>query len=89
MGLRRSSVPPRIEAVAALHEISTDPAALGVALGRAPATIDIGRHASYQPLAELYRAAGADEQVAAAGLAWQKTQYWRALDVGGSVVIHP
>ena len=66
----------RDEAIAALHEISTDPAVLGVALGRALAHVELDGMRAYQRLAELYRAAGADERVAAAYLERQRTQYW-------------
>ena len=68
--------PPRGEAVAALHKISTDPAVLGVALGCALAHVELDGMRAYQRLAELYRAAGADERVAAAYLERQRTQYW-------------
>jgi hypothetical protein len=66
----------RTEAVAALREISTDPAVLGVVLGRALAHVELDGMRVYRRLAELYRAAGADEQVAADHLGWQKAQYW-------------
>ena len=66
----------RTEAVAALQQISTDPVVLGVALGYALANIELDGLQAYQRLAELYRAAGADEQVATAGLAWARTQHW-------------
>jgi hypothetical protein len=37
--------------------------------------VELDRYPLYQRLADLYRAAGADEQVAA-DLAWKKTRYW-------------
>jgi hypothetical protein len=73
-GHRRSR--SRTDAVAALREISTDPVVLGIALGRALANVELDGMRAYQRLAELYRTAGADEQVAAADLQRQRTLYW-------------
>lgn len=61
---------PLDEAVAALHEITRDPLVLGVALGNAMAGVELDGYASYARLVEMFRAAGADEDVAAAHLQW-------------------
>lgn len=58
-------------AVARLHGISTDPAVLGAALGDVLRRIEV-ESPTYAVTAELLRAAGADEDVAAARLAWQR-----------------
>lgn len=63
---------PLQEAVAAVHADSRDPVVLGVALGAALAGIELDRYASHQRLAELYRAAGADEATAVATLDWHR-----------------
>lgn len=59
------------EAVAELHAITRDPVLYGMALGAAQAELDEWPGRS-RDLVTLYRAAGADEQVATASLAWQR-----------------
>lgn len=62
---------PQAEAVAALHTITRDPVLYGLALGGALA--DLEENPQWGPaLIELYRACGADEDVAARNLAWQR-----------------
>ena len=65
---------PREEAIAALHALTRDRAVLGVALGLALAAFEFDGWPSYCKLAELYRAAGADEHIAAVELASQRTR---------------
>jgi hypothetical protein len=65
---------PRPEAIAAIHEESRDPAVLGIALGAALAAVELDGWVWNERLAELYRAAGADEQIAAVNLEWHRTQ---------------
>ncbi len=67
---------PRDDVVAELHSVTRDRAVLGVALGIAMGAAELDGWSSYRKLAELYRAAGADEQVAAAELAWHATTAW-------------
>lgn len=62
---------PRDRAVAQLHAISDDPAVLGAALGNVLYRIAV-ESPGYQVTADLLRAAGADEDAAAARLAWQR-----------------
>jgi hypothetical protein len=63
---------PRDEAVAALRAITRDPVVFGIALGGALHQADAE---PWGPaLVDLFRAAGADEQVAAANLAWHRTR---------------
>lgn len=62
---------PRDRAVAELHAISTDRAVLGIALGDVLHRVET-ESAGYLVTAELLRACGADEAVAAARLAWQR-----------------
>jgi hypothetical protein len=62
---------PRAEAVAALHAITRDPVLYGLALGGALAQLE--EYPQWGPaLVELYRACGADEDVAARNLEWQR-----------------
>jgi hypothetical protein len=66
---------PREEAIAALHALTRDRAVLGVALGVALAAFEVDGWLSYCKLAELYRAAGADEHIAAVELASQRHRH--------------
>jgi hypothetical protein len=66
---------PREEAIAALHALTCDRAVLGVALGVALAAFEFDGWPSYRKLAELYRAAGADEHIAAVELASQRNRH--------------
>jgi hypothetical protein len=64
---------PRAEAVGALHAVSRDPVLYGLALGGALAQLE--EYPQWGPaLVELYRACGADEDVAARNLEWQRTR---------------
>ena len=67
----------REEAVAQLHEITRDPVPLGYALGVFLHRVEVGEVGltSNQPVVDLLRAAGADEDIAAMKLAWVR---WRA-----------
>jgi hypothetical protein len=65
---------PRTEAVAAIHAVTRDPVVLGIALGGAIHQTEAEPRG--QGLVELYRAAGADEDVAAVNLAWQRSRPW-------------
>jgi hypothetical protein len=60
------------DTVAALRQVTHDGVVLGVALGTALAAAELDGWRSYGELAEVYRSAGADEQVAAAELAWRR-----------------
>ncbi|MBG0560739.1 hypothetical protein [Actinoplanes aureus] len=64
------------EAVAELHAISTDPVVYGIALGTTRAMIETGGWDHLGPLAELYEACGADEEVADRQKAWRLAQPW-------------
>jgi hypothetical protein len=57
-----------------LWPITRDPVVFGVALGAALANVELDGWSLAQTLVELYRAAGADEQVAAQQLAWHRTR---------------
>jgi hypothetical protein len=59
---------PLEEAVAQLHAITRDPAVLGQVLG--PYLVHAERSAVYAPAVQMLRAAGADEDAAAAVAAW-------------------
>jgi hypothetical protein len=62
---------PCAEAVAALHAVTRDPVLYGLALGGAMA--DLEEWPQKGPaLVELYRACGADEDVADRNLEWQR-----------------
>ena len=61
-------------AVAELHAITSDPVPLGYALGVFLHRVEVGL-TSNQPVVDLLRAAGADEDIAAMKLAWVR---WRA-----------
>jgi hypothetical protein len=61
----------RAEAIAELHEITTDPVALGTVLGNRLYRVE-REGASGLATVDLLRAAGADEDAAAAKLAWLK-----------------
>jgi hypothetical protein len=63
---------PVQDAVEALRQITTDPIALGVALGRARAFVELDGHAAYRRAVVILRAAGADEDTARRMLAWLK-----------------
>lgn len=62
---------PRAEAIASLLAITDDPVLYGLALGGALAHREEWPDTS-TALVELYRACGADEQVAARNLEWQR-----------------
>ena len=66
---------PREEAIAALHALTRDGVVLGVARGVALAAFEFDGWPSYCELAELYKAAGADEHIAAAELARQRDRH--------------
>ena len=75
---------PQEEAIAALHASTRDRAVLGVALGVALAAFEFDGWPSYCKLAELYRAAGADEHIAAVELASQRHRHrerWSSQDL--------
>jgi hypothetical protein len=59
---------PREDAIAELHAVNRD----HVVLGHALVAVQLDGWPGYDRLAELYRAAGADAQVAASELAWQR-----------------
>lgn len=63
-------------AVAELHAISTDPVVYGIALGNALAALERGGSDHLQPLADVYRAAGADVEVAERQRAWRLSRPW-------------
>jgi hypothetical protein len=67
----RSDRPPE-QAIAALHACTRDRVVLGLARGVALAAFEFDGWPPYRDLAELYRAAGADEEVAAVELARQR-----------------
>lgn len=62
--------------LAVLLGYSRDPLVWGVILGGALAEVELGR-SSYERLAEVARAAGADEEAAQMHLAWRRVQVWR------------
>jgi hypothetical protein len=64
----------RDEAVAELHAITNDPVPLGYALGVFLHRVET-ESTSNQPVVDLLRAAGAQEDIAAMKLAWVR---WRA-----------
>src|SRR5215213_572176 len=61
---------PIEEAAEALRQITTDPIALGVALGRARAFVELDGHDTYRRAVAMLRTAGADEDTGARMLAW-------------------
>jgi hypothetical protein len=63
-------------AVAELHAITTDPIVYGIALGNVLAAIERGGWGHMQPIAELYRAAGADVEVADRQRLWRLSRPW-------------
>jgi hypothetical protein len=65
---------PRHEAIAELHAITRDPVPLGYALGVLLHGVETDSNPN-QPAVDVLRSAGADEDVAAAKLAWMR---WRA-----------
>jgi hypothetical protein len=65
---------PIEEAAEALRQITTDPIALGVALGRARAFAELDGHETYRRAVAMLRTAGADEDTGARMLAWLKTK---------------
>ena len=69
---------PIEEAAEALRQITTDPIALGVALGRARAFAELDGHDTYRRAVAMLRTAGADEDTGARMLAWMKTKRQRA-----------
>ena len=70
VGSRSGMVPN--DAVAELQAVTRDGVVLGVVLGTALAAAELDGWRPYRELAELYRSAGGDEQVAAAELAWRR-----------------
>ncbi|MFI7547197.1 hypothetical protein [Actinoplanes sp. NPDC049599] len=66
---------PHGDAVAAVRAESTDPVVLGHAMGTALAASELDEEPRAQVLAGLYESAGADLDVAAAVLAWQRERY--------------
>jgi len=66
-----------VEKVAALHEETRDRAVLGIALGAAMASVELEGLPNFAAVVELLRAAGADEQVAAAHFEWQRDRLRR------------
>jgi hypothetical protein len=68
---------PRDEAVAEVHAISADPVVLGVVLGGFLHRVDT-ESAEWQPAVELLRAAGADEDTAAAVRVWLSARHGRS-----------
>jgi hypothetical protein len=79
IGQRRALGPDRDrgleEALAELREVTRDPMILGLALGSALAVAEAQEW--QQPLVDLYRAAGADEQVAAEHRDLQRERFRR------------
>jgi hypothetical protein len=71
---------PIEEAVEALRQITTDPIALGVALGRARAFVELDGHDAYRRAVAMLRMAGADEGTGARMLAWLRTKRQSAGD---------
>lgn len=65
------------EAVAEMHAVTRDPAVYGIALGNVLANIERRGWTHEKPLAELYRACGADEDIAARQVAWRREQKWQ------------
>jgi hypothetical protein len=63
-------------AVAELHAITTDPAVYGMLLGNVLGRMDKPGWEHLQPIADLYRQAGADLEVAERQRQWQATQPW-------------
>lgn len=63
---------PSPDAIAQLHAITRDPVVYGVALGAALANVELDGWAHAAALVDLYRAAGADEEVAASCLDWHR-----------------
>jgi hypothetical protein len=61
-------------AVDELHAITTDPAVYGMLLGTVLGRMDRRGWEYLQPLADLYRAAGADPEVAERQRQWQVVQ---------------
>ena len=65
---------PLEEAVEAVRQTTTDPIALGIALGRARAFLELDGHAAYSRAVAMLRAAGADEDTGGRMLAWLKNK---------------
>ena len=65
---------PQADAIAAIRQVTRDPAVLGVALGSALAAAELDGYSTHKRLAGLYRLAGADEQVAAISLDWHRAR---------------
>lgn len=63
-------------AVAELHAIATDRVVYGIALGNVLAAIERGGWEHLQPMADLYRAAGADAEVADRQRLWRLSRPW-------------
>jgi hypothetical protein len=68
---------PLDRAVAQLRAISGDPVVLGTALGNVLYRVET-ESTGYQVTADLLRVAGADEDTAAATLAWQRERAARS-----------
>ena len=73
---------PLTEAVAALHEVSTDPVALGVVFASELAAVELDGYAWQQRTVDMLRQAGADEDTAERVLAWRRTTASEARAVG-------
>ena len=65
---------PIEDAAEALRQITTDPIALGVALGRARAFVELDGHDAYRRAVAMLRTAGADEDTGGRMLAWLRTK---------------
>jgi hypothetical protein len=70
--------PVDAQTVAEMHALSTDPVVYGVELGTVLGKIqrDSEMWGHLQPLADLYRACGADLEVAEQQKAWRAAQNW-------------
>jgi hypothetical protein len=62
------------QTIAELHAITTDPVVYGIALGNVLAMIGQAGREHMQPLADTYRAAGADLEVAERQRLWRLAQ---------------
>ena len=71
---------PIEEAAEALRQITADPIALGVALGRARAFVELDGHDGYRRAVAILRTAGADEDTGGRMLAWLRTKRHGAHD---------
>lgn len=74
------------EKIADLHALSTDPVVLGHHLGDCLANAD-EIWPGFQACADLLRAAGADEQAAAAKLAWRRWKQQHRASAEGNPIL--